>query len=152
MKRAVIAATILLCVYPAWAQQIELNIVNYTINGENVTGEYSSATIKWESKRAVRTNRYGEDFTIDVYELEIRLHKLDAESIENIILTEGHYTGGYNSFTFDTVIFPRNPEIIFRCGYYEDMDDRSRGIHFYDTNSESRQAYAVLELRQQNGS
>ncbi|MDR0322336.1 MAG: hypothetical protein LBI28_12615 [Treponema sp.] len=137
---------ILLMSFSVWAQERELNVVNYIIDGQNITTEFNNAIIRWESKKVVRIDIYGDNYNAIVYELEIRLHNISTNSIETIILTEGNYTGSYGIY-FNNVIFPRNLENVFRCEYYEGSEDNIRAIYFYDTGSESRYAYATLELR-----
>jgi hypothetical protein len=148
MKKIGILFAIFLLTYSIWAQDTKLNIVKYTIDGENITDEFKDAIIKWESKKIVKIDIYGDNYNETVYELEVKLNNADVNSIETIILTEGSLAGGYAIY-FSNVIFPRNPEKAFRCEYYEGIEDKSRIIYFYDTNSESRYAYAVLELRKE---
>jgi hypothetical protein len=136
VKKTGLLLALLLTAFSVWAQGTELSIASYTIDDQDIANEFDSAIVKWENQRVSRSET--------VYGLEIKLHKTSTNSVETIILTEGVYAGGYTIY-FNTVVFQRNPEMRFRCEYYGDSDVRL--IALYDTNSESRDPYAVLELR-----
>jgi len=146
MKRIVVTIAILLCISPLWPQETNLVIANYKIDGQNITNEYTDATVKWEYNKIPHPSKYSEYSDFTIYKLEIRLHKINTDSVETVILDEGLYTGGFNSFTFETVTFPRVPEKTFHCAYYESLENPSRVLYFYDTNSDNKYAFAVLEL------
>ena len=147
MKKAVIAAGLVLVTVLAYAQEAKLSIANYRINEKDITAEYEKANIKWGFKKVITKNSYGEDREVDTYEIEVKLYKTNTGLTETIIVTEGLYSGGYNSFTFGKVIFPRIPEMAFSSDYGEGLEDDYKVFHFYDKSSESKRPYATLILR-----
>jgi len=145
MKRTFFFIVIFLMAFSAWAQFSKLFIINYTIDGKNITDEFTGVDIKWGSKEVVKKDSYGDDHNETVYDLEIKLYNADKRTIEIIILTEGVYGGG-TSIYFENGIFLRNPRNIFQCQYYEDPGRKGSDISFYEVNSEYRNAYAILRI------
>lgn len=129
-----------------WGQNSKLNIINYTIGTLNVTNEYDNATIVLRSRQVVKTNIYEETYKATVYELEIQLDRKNNNPIERILLTEGELAGSYVIY-FNNAIFPRHQERRFRCEYYEDHEDNSVLLCFYDTDSRNKDPYVILELK-----
>ena len=147
MKKVFFLIGILFASIGLWAQETKLSIVNYTIGDTNIMNEFNGAVIKWNNKKVVKTDIYGDKYNETVYELEIKLHNANTKSTETIKLAEGTYAGTYGIY-FSNVVFPRSPEKKFRSEYYEDHEDNSISIYLYDINSESRAPYVILELRE----
>lgn len=150
MKKAPLSLLFLFATSATWAQGYTSVVDSHIINGTDVTHEYSDAVLTLDSEETKVLNSYGDGYIpATVYELEIKLNDAGGNHVETIVANDGAYAGGYAIY-FDSAVFQHIPGMEFRVEYYQQNSEDNSSVlttlYFYDTDSDSTDPYAVLEL------